>query len=123
MNVDEVDIGGGVLVSEIGLNDVRVNKKLNASKIVSGLSTLIFDDVELRTLTITGKPCNLNLNKSHQSSLGMFDDTKINALKAGYLQILESRNNRDKSEYGNRKEYFTKKVKYKKDLFRRGNKE
>lgn len=80
--------GGGFLVNEIGLNELRINKKLNAPKIVRGLATLIFDEVELRTQSITGKPCNLNSKKNFKSSSGAFNETKLNALKGKVLKSM-----------------------------------
>lgn len=73
---------GGVLVQEVGLNDLRMNKKLEPSKIVRGLASLIFDETELTTLTITGKHCNLNSKRTTRDSKGALDPKKLEALRS-----------------------------------------
>ena len=66
-------------MNEMGLIEVHQQKK--PSLIVRSLATLIFDDEELRTQSITGKKCNFNAKRNCEERSERLDPKKLEALK------------------------------------------
>ncbi|XP_033222811.1 uncharacterized protein LOC117176667 [Belonocnema kinseyi] len=82
-----VELASGLFVNKFGLEAIRCNKKMNPSKVVRNLITLIFTRDEILNQSITGKECN-NKKGNRKAATQRLDEWKINVVKDELRRIL-----------------------------------